>query len=75
MSGTEGSGKRGGYTYDSYGDVRRIREDKLHFLELLPPTPVLCEPYPASTAVAKAVSHDDGCSVTLYSGDDEGCWV
>ena len=32
---------RGG-TYDGNGDCRRVGEDKLHFLELLSPAPVLC---------------------------------
>jgi hypothetical protein len=63
-----------GNTYDSNGDVRRIREDKLHFFELLPSAPILREPDPACATVTEAVGHDYSRRVPLYGGDDEGCW-
>lgn len=48
-----------------------MRQDKLDFVQTLPPPPVLDARSPAVTCVAEAVGEDDGGGVGFDGGEDE----
>lgn len=61
-------------TYDGNGYSRCVGEDKFDFVELGPPSPILCKRGPTCSAVTKAVGHNYGGSVLLDGRDNKGCW-